>query len=238
MRGSARIDDLLAPWRWFRERPLVVQIGVWAVVAVVVAIVGLSLEQSPPTRNAFAGLPDTGPQSSAPTPGAVVNQGGPGREGTDVQLPAGALPTEVGNVSVSHFKATSKSVAQLFNEVLGNRGRAGLNSNQLLKAACVNHICQISYVPDGPGAGRIIESQGPIWDTLEKDPTWRAATLIATVGGPDIVGRGGGHAHGGPPGVVLTCTRQAVKAIGVWGIESAPKIESLCQFGKVELKGA
>jgi hypothetical protein len=228
-------------WLWFRSRALPLQIGAWALVAVAVAVIGLALEQRPPNQNAFSGLPDSGAAANGAAP-TVVNQGGPGREGTDVQLPAGAVPTEVGGVSVAHFRATSTSVARLFNETLGHRGRAGLNSNQLLSATCTAAgVCSIKYVPDGPGAGRIIESQGPIWETLIKDPKWRAATITATVGGPDLAGRGGGpggHAHGGPPGVVLSCTRQAVAQIPVWGIEAAPKIQALCQFGKVELKGA
>jgi len=240
---AARPGSMLSPlrrvgdgWRWFRSRRLGWQVAAWSAVAVVVAVVGLTVEQTPPTQNAFSGVPDTGALPTT-TGSSVVNQGGPGREGADVQLPAGAVPTEVGHVSVKHFRATSKSVAQLFNEVLGNRGRSGLNSNQLLSAKCKSGVCQITYVPDGPGAGRIIEGQGGIWETLVKDPTWKAATITATVGGPDLAGRGHAH-HGGPPGVVLGCTRQAVKQIPVWGIEAAPKIQSLCRFGKVELKGA
>lgn len=216
------------------------QVGVWAVVAVVVAVVGLALEQSPPTQNAFAGIPDNGPgtaQGANGASGGVTNQGGPGREGTDVQLPRGAIPTEIGHVSVNKFRATTQSVTQLFNETLGSRGRTGLNTNQLLHASCAAGNCSITYVPDGPGAGRIIESQGPIWEVLAKDPTWRMATMIASSGGPDIQGRGG-PPHGGPPAVSLRCTRQAVLAIGTWGIEAAPKIQKLCQFGHVELKGA
>jgi hypothetical protein len=240
--GRARVDHLLAPvlggWRWFRARSLAIQIGVWAVVAIAVAVVGLALEQQPANSSPFAGIPDNGPSAN----GTVTNAGGPGREGTDIQLARGAIPTEVGHVSVNHFRATTQSVTQLFNEVLGNRGRTGLNSNQLLSAHCANGSCTIIYVPDGPGAGRIIESQGPIWEVLAKDPTWRVATLTASTGGPDILGRGSGHGppagHGGPPAVFLRCTRQAVLAIGVWGIESAPKIQSLCHFGHVELKGA
>jgi hypothetical protein len=247
MPGRGSVDGLLASarggWQWFRTRSLALQIAAWAVVAVVVAVVGLTLEQSPPTQNAFTGIPDNGPGagSAAAATGTVTNAGGPGLEGADAQLPRGAIPNEVGRVSVSHFRATTQSVTQLFNEVLGGRGRAGLNANQLLHASCSHGSCTIDYIPDGPGAGRIIESQGPIWEVLAKDPTWRVATITASTGGPDIVGRGkgGGPPAGhGPPAVFLRCTRAAVLAIGTWGIESAPKIQSLCQSGHAELKGA
>ncbi len=236
----ARLEGLLAParegWRWFRARPLVAQIAAWSALAVAVAVVGLALEQSPPTNNPFAGIADNGP-GSTPQSSGVTNQGGPGREGTDIQLRRGAIPTEIGHVSVNKFRATTRSVRQLFNETLGSRGRSGLNTNQLLSASCSHGNCKINYVPDGPGAGRIIESQGPIWAVLAKDPGWRMATITASTGGPDVQGRGA-HGHGGPPAVFLRCTRQAVLSVGTWGIEAAPKIQQLCQFGHVEIKGA
>src|SRR5437588_9400411 len=147
MVGRAQVDGIVGPvrgrWRWFRGRSLVLQIAAWAVVAVVVAVVGLALEQSPPTNSPFAGIPDNGPASASGGSGGVTNAGGPGLEGTDVQLPRGAIPTEVGHVSVNHFRATTQSITQLFDEVLGSRGRTGLNTNQLVHASCSNGSCSI-----------------------------------------------------------------------------------------------
>jgi hypothetical protein len=216
--------------------------------AVVVAAVGLTIEQQPPTRNAYN---STSPNAGADVPtgagknggGTVTNSGGP--EGADRQLPTGSRPTEVGSIKVpKNFRATTASVTQIFNGAFSGRGRAGLNVNQLVSASCSNGSCVVKYVPDGPGAGRIIEGQGPIWGALLKDPTWQSATLIAETGGPDIRGRGGSGGGpppgrgGGPPAVQISCTRAAVAAVGVWGIQSAPRIKQLCRTSLTENKGA
>jgi hypothetical protein len=82
-------------------------------------------------------------------------------------------------------------------------------------------------VPDGPGLGRLIEAQGPIWTTLPKDPRWKAATILALPGGPDVAGKGGAKRKG-PPAVSISCTREDVAKVGAWGIQSAPRIKQLC----------
>jgi hypothetical protein len=217
--------------------------GAWAVIAVIVAVVGLAIEQRPPNNSPLASAPDTGGGSSVG--GGVVSNNSGGVEGADVQQAAGARHYEVGGVTVGkNFRATSASVARLFNQALNNRGRAGLNANQLISATCSNGNCVIKYVPDGPGAGRIIEAQGPIWEALLKDPNWKSATMETQPGGPDLVGRGGPPRHGGPPAghgppaVVISCTRQQVIQVGVWATQSAPRITQLCQVGHQELKGA
>lgn len=257
-----------AGWKWFRSRPLALQVAAWAAVAVVIAVVGLAIEQQPPNNSPLASTPDNGPVSgaggavgggsgsaagaAAANPGAengvpgvqsptVTNAAGV--EGTDVQQAAGATHVEIGAVNVGkNFRATSASLRNVFDQAMNNRGRTGLNANQLISAKCAAGHCDLSFVPDGPGAGRILEEQGPIWETLLKDPTWKSATISALPGGPDIAGRGahGGpaRAHGGPPAVVVSCTRQQVIQIGVWGVQSGPRITQICSVGHTELKGA
>jgi hypothetical protein len=213
--------------------------GAWLGLAVVVAVIGLSIEQRPPNNSPLAQAPDTGGGGTVGSGPRVTNSGGP--EGADVQQVAGAQHVEVGSAKVGKsFRATSASVTRLFNETLNARGRAGLNANQLISANCTNGNCVIKYVPDGPGAGRIIEAQGPIWEALLKDPTWRSATMEAVPGGPDLRGRGhGGPPPGaGPPAVVISCTRQQAAAVGVWATQSAPRITQLCSVGHTENKGA
>jgi len=240
------VDLVRSGWHWFRARPLPLQLAAWAAIAVGVAVVGLAVEQRPPNSNPYAQAPDAG--GGGQVGGQVVtNSGGP--EGADVQQQAGATHVEVGAAKVgAHFRATNLSVTRLFNQTLNSRGRAGLNANQLISVNCANGNCVIKYVPDGPGAGRIIEAQGPIWETLLKDPTWKAATIEALPGGPDIAGRGrpgGGPPHGGgpppgagPPAVVISCTRAQAQSIGVWGVQSGPLIERTCRVGHTENKGA
>jgi hypothetical protein len=232
-------DLVRSGWRWFRSRPLPLQLTGWAAIAVVVAVVGLAIEQKPPNNNPYAQAPDVGGGGSVGGQ-VVTNSGGP--EGADVQQQAGATHVEIGAGKVgAHFQATTQSVTRLFNQTLNARGRAGLNANQLISANCVNGNCVIKYVPDGPGAGRIIEAQGPIWEALLKDPAWKSATIAALPGGPDIAGRGrrGGPPPGaGPPAVVITCTRAQAQAVGVWGVQSGPRIQQLCSVGHTENKGA
>jgi len=233
-------DLVQSGWRWFRSRSLAIQLAAWAAVAVGVAVGGLAIEQRPPNNSPYAQAPDVG--GSGSVGGQVVtNAGGP--EGADVQQQAGATHVEVGAVKVGpNFRATTQSVTRVFNVALNNRGRQGLNANQLISVNCANGNCMIKYVPDGPGAGRIIEAQGPIWESLLKDPTWKSATIEALPGGPDIRGRGpqgGGPPPGaGPPAVVISCTRAQALAVGVWGVQSGPRIEQICSVGHTENKGA
>jgi hypothetical protein len=232
-------------WRWFRARPLPLQMVAWSVLAIIVAAVGLAIEQRPPSNSSLASAPDTGGGSSVGS-GAVVSNNSGGVEGADVQQKTGARHYEVGGVKVGkNFTATNASVARVFNEALNNRGRAGLNANQLISVNCAAGNCVIKYVPDGPGAGRIIEAQGPIWEALLKDPNWKSATMETQPGGPDLLGRGGPPRRGGgpppghgPPAVIISCTRSQVVAVGVWATQSAPRITRLCRVAHQENKGA
>jgi hypothetical protein len=171
---------------------------------------------------------------------------GPARtEGVDAQLQAGVTAHEVKNAKLGkNFRADAAGVKKLFNLTLGKRGRAGLNTNTLISVKCANGACQIRYIPDGPGAGRVLESQGPLWRGLLTDRAWRSATVVALRGGPDLYAVGGQEAaaKGGPtarsaPLVSVTCTRDDVRKVGIWGIQSSPRIKTYCTFGLDEQPG-
>jgi hypothetical protein len=92
-----------------------------------------------------------------------------------------------------------------------------------VSVSCHAGRCQIVYVPDGPGVGRVIETQGPLWGGLLSDKDWRSATITALP-----VKRG--HKTVGTR-TSITCTREGVLRVGKWGIQSTPKIRRFCQVG-------
>src|SRR5438132_8031785 len=99
--------------------------GAWALAAIVVAVIGLTIEQTPPTKNPYVRTPDVGAgvAGAGAVVGAPVHNVG-GTEGADVQLATGAHPTELGSATVGkNFKATTASITTLFKEVLGSKGR-------------------------------------------------------------------------------------------------------------------
>jgi hypothetical protein len=207
---------------------------------------GLALLAFALTRNN-----DAAPSENIAKRGPVhfVGATGPARpartEGVDTQLQAGVTAPEVKNVKLDkNFRADEAGVKKLFSLTLGKRGRTGLNSNTLISAKCADGSCVIRYIPDGPGAGRVLESQGPLWRGLLTDRAWHSATVVALRGGPDLYGVGDQEAaaKGGPtansaPIVSVTCTRDDVRKVGVWGIQSSPRIKTFCKFGVDEQPG-
>jgi hypothetical protein len=148
-------------------------------------------------------------------PGAVAT----GQEGPDAQLPAGATPGELADRALpASVDATDEGVRSLFAATLGGRGRGGQAKNELVSVSCTGGTCEISYHPDGPGLGRVIESQGPLWRGLVKDPNFAKATIIST----PAKGRGGAK-------VSISCTRDAVAKVGTWGVQATPAIRRNCE---------
>jgi hypothetical protein len=148
----------------------------------------------------------------------------PGAEGKDVQLGAGATPSEVaGGKLPSGIKADDAGVKRLFAATLGRRGRTGQTTNTLKSVKCAAGNCDISYIPAGPGVGRVLETQGPLWGGLLSDPAWRSATITALP-----VTRGSGGKKVGAQ-TSISCSRQDVGKVGRWGIQSTPKIRRFCR---------
>jgi hypothetical protein len=221
----------------YRSVPLGLKALGWGIFAVIFAVVGLSLEpdavkQSNDRLAAYershhiesaqkGGRGGGGGGGAAPeTSGAAPTR----VEGVDKQLGAGATPTEIANTKIPKgVKADSAGVRKLFAATLGSRGRTGQHQNTFVSAKCSGGNCKITYVPDGPGVGRVIETQGPLWGGLASDKQWRSATIIALP-----VKRGKQkHAVGHP--TTITCDRAAIGKVGKWGIESTPKIRRFCQ---------
>jgi hypothetical protein len=147
-----------------------------------------------------------------------AEEAGPGEEGADPQLGAGAAPAEVSDAEIpATVEATSEGVRALFDATIGGRGRGGHNKNELVDASCRGGVCEIEYHPDGPGVGRVIETQGPLWTGLVKAAEFEEATITAT----PAKGKGGAK-------VVITCTRDALDKIGPWGVQSTPAIRRNC----------
>jgi hypothetical protein len=229
------VKSLRHGWRSFRGRSLLTQATAWFVFAVLFAVIGLTLEKDP-VKQSNARLADyerthhiqSAVQGAAPAggKGAPEESGSApvqvGQEGADQQLAAGATPTEVSSKVPKDFKATSGGVRALFNTTLGGRGRAGLLHNELIAVSCAGGTCKITYRPDGPGVGRVIETQGPLWTALLTDPSFKTATVTALPAK---------HGNGKPrkgPNVVITCTREAITKVGKWGVQATPKIRRFC----------
>jgi hypothetical protein len=209
----------------------------WILGAIVFAIVGLSLEQDPVKQStarlkayesqhhiqsAQQGGGSAGGKGAPETSGAAP-VGVPGTEGKDKQLSAGSVPSELtGERIPKGITATDAGVRKLFAATLGSRGRAGQTTNTLKSVSCRAETCKISYVPDGPGVGRVIETQGSMWAGLLSDRKWRSATIVALP-----VTRGHGKQVGAT--TTIACTRAGVLKVGKWGIQSTPKIRRFCR---------
>lgn len=224
----------------WRGRPLPVKAAAWMVVAFVLAVVGLAIEKDPVKestarlkayerqhgiQSAQQGGRGTGGKGAPETIGSAP-VGVPGTEGADKQLAAGATPSEVAGVKLPKgIRADAAGVRRLFAATLGSRGRVGQTQNRLVSASCRAGRCQIVYVPDGPGVGRVIETQGPLWGGLLSDPRWRSATIVALP-----VKRGKGHKAVGAR-TAITCARPGLAHVGRWGVQSTPKIRRFCRVG-------
>jgi hypothetical protein len=229
------MDSLRQGWRWFRSLSVLAQATAWIVFAIVFAVVGMSIEKDPvkQSNERLAAYEKAhGIESATQGSKAAGEKGAPeeqnsapvqvGQEGQDTQLAAGATPNEVAAAAIKNFKANTGGVRNLFEQTIGNRGRAGLRQNKLLKAKCTGGNCTITYRPDGPGIGRVIETQGPLWDTFITDPRWKSTTITAV---PAL------HGNGKPrkgPNIVISCTRAGVAKVGKWGIQATPKIRRFC----------
>ncbi len=222
----------------FRRLPFGARATVWLLGAIVFAIVGLSLEQDPVKRSeaqlqayershkiesAQQGGRAAGGKGAPEEAGAAPVRV-PGTEGKDVQLKAGATPSEIADAKIPKgIRADDAGVRRLFAATLGRKGRAGQTENRLVGASCGSGRCRIVYVPDGPGVGRVIETQGPLWAGLASDPAWRSATITAL---PVTRGKGNktvGHRTS------ITCTTAGLARVGKWGVESTPKIRRFCR---------
>lgn len=208
----------------------------WMVAAFLFAVVGLAIEKDPVAQStaklkayesehhiqsAQQGGRGGGGTGAPETAGAAP-VGVPGTEGADKQLAAGSTPTEVAGTSLpAGITATNSGVRKLFAATLGSRGRTGQTENRLVGVSCKNEVCQIRYVPDGPGVGRVLETQGPLWGGLLSDKRWRSATIVA-----EPVKRGSKTVGGR---TTITCTRQDVVRVGRWGIQATPKIRRFCK---------
>src|SRR3954452_6799525 len=170
--------------RAFNGASLPVKASAWMLAAFVFAVVGLSLEQDPVKRSndqlrayerahhiesAQQGGRGAG-SKGAPEESGAAPVGVPGTEGADKQLAAGATPSEVAGAKIPKgVRADDAGVRKLFAATLGSRGRAGQHQNRFVGARCTSGRCAITYVPDGPGVGRVIETQGPLWAGLASD---------------------------------------------------------------------
>jgi hypothetical protein len=224
----------------FGRSSLPVKAAVWMLVAFVVAVVGLAIEKDPVEQSTAKlkayerqhGIESTqqggrgaGGKGAPETVGSAP-VGVPGTEGADKQLAAGSKPSELSDVKLpSHVRADDAGVRRLFAATLGRRGRVGQTQNRLVSASCAAGRCKIVYVPDGPGVGRVIETQGPLWAGLLSDRSWRGATITALP-----VTRGKGKKAVGTR-TSITCTRSALAGVGKWGVQSTPKIRRFCRVG-------
>jgi hypothetical protein len=219
--------DSVAPvkaWGAFQRLGFGTRAVAWFAAALVFAIVGLAIEKDPVNEsNArldsyLRAHPEAAstPRARPPATGKV--------EGKDAQLPAGATPSEIVRAKLpANFTADDAGVRQLFAATMGGRGRTGQKQNVLRSVQCTGGNCKITYVPDGPGRGRIMETQGVLWAGLATDASWRSATITAVPGkrrkGAD------GRAFS------ISCTRADLKAIGEWGVQSTPRIRRFCDVG-------
>jgi hypothetical protein len=220
----------------YRGLSFPVKATAWLIAAFVFAVVGLAIEKDPVKQSteklhayesehgiqsAQQGGGDAGGKGAPETSGAAP-VGVPGAEGKDTQLAAGATPTEVAGTSLpTGVKATNSGVRRLFDATLGSRGRVGQTQNTLTSVSCHAGVCRISYVPDGPGVGRVMETQGPLWGGLLSDKRWRSATIVA------LPVKRGSKTVGGR--TTVTCTRDEVVKVGRWGIQATPKIRRFCK---------
>jgi hypothetical protein len=226
--------------RLVRNRSLAVKAAAWMVAAFVFAVVGLAIEKDPVKQSTarLKAYERTHKVQSAQQGGAGGGEKGApeatgsapvkvrGVEGKDTQLPAGATPNEVARAKVPKgFRADDTGVLRLFAATLGSRGRVGQKRNRLVSASCRAGRCEIVYVPDGPGVGRVIETQGPLWNGLATDPRWRSAKITALP-----VKKGSRHKVVGAR-TSITCDRRGLARVGKWGIESTPKIRRFCRVG-------
>jgi hypothetical protein len=222
----------------YRGAPLALKALAWGIGAVVFAVIGLSLEpdavkQSNARLRAYershhiesaqqGGRGGGGGGGAAPeTSGAAPTK----VEGADKQLAAGATPTEISATKIPKgLKADDAGVRKLFAATLGSRGRTGQHQNRFVSAKCGSGHCDITYVPDGPGVGRVIETQGPLWAGLASDKGWRSAKIVA------LPVKKGSNRHAVGHKTSITCDRAGLARVGKWGIESTPKIRRFCRI--------
>jgi hypothetical protein len=131
---------------------------------------------------------------------------------------------------------TSERVARTFERRIVPTGRRGLIKPKLQSVRCAAGSCVVKYRADGPGTGRVLESQGPLWHELFSNPRVHDATLIADVGGRDVHGLGLGRPGGTPP-VVVRCDRKELSRIRRIGVGSAPDVKALCKVEAVDRVG-
>lgn len=234
-------------WDKFRAAPLWAQGLAWGVTGVALALVVLSLDSEPVPDESGVIVATPGPQTfvqTTPTqPGNRDLPEDPRKK--DPQLPAGAVPEEIGEYEVpDDFRATDEQVTELFNATLGGRGRVGQNKNILVDVSCSDGECRIEYVPDGQGAGRIVETQGVIWRALLKDPGWLKGTMVVLPGGPDLVDPAGRPKENappeaaGPPILTVSCTRAQVEAVEeAFSVQGAPRVRQSCDVSDVDQPG-
>jgi hypothetical protein len=231
-------------WQFFRRLPLLAQFVAWAGVGALLALVAFSLDDdSAKTSRVATRVPGV---HRAPQ-GAVYDRGKSKPGQADPQLPARTLPREVGDYEPPEdFRATTASVRRLFQKTLGGRGRPGLNANTLVGVKCGRGKCVIKYIVDGPGGGRILESQGALWRGLVKDEHFKEGTIIAYPGGPDLRDVTGKRKQEGPPEGAgapvfkITCSRDAILTVGAaWGVQGSPRVRASCKTEEgPELPGA
>ena len=223
----------------YRGAPLALKATLWGLGAIVFAVIGLSLEPDGVKQsNARLAAYERAHHIESAQQGGRGGGGGGGAapetsgaaptkvEGVDKQLKAGATPTEIAGTKIPKgLKADDAGVRKLFAATLGSRGRTGQHQNTFVSAKCSAGNCKITYVPDGPGVGRVIETQGPLWGGLASDKQWRSATIIA------LPVKRGKQKHAVGHATTITCDRAALGKVGKWGIESTPKIRRFCKVG-------
>jgi hypothetical protein len=229
------VTAVAKPSRAFRNLPLFAKAAIWMAGAFIFAVVGLAIEKDPVKQSTARlkayeranGIQSTqqggrggGGKGAPETSGAApVNV-----EGKDVQLAAGATPAEVaGRPLPEKITADGPGVRRLFDATLGSRGRTGQTPSRLVSARCSAGACAIVYVPDGPGVGRVMETQGPLWGGLLSDLSWRSATITA------LPVKRGSKTVGAR--TTVSCTRSDVQRVGKWGIQATPKIRRFCRVG-------
>lgn len=232
---------------WLRAAPAPVRVALLGVTAIAAGIalgVGAAalLEGDDSTGTTIA---KPGTPRYQPPVGGTAPQPTPG-EDIDPQRDRGALPPEVAAYRPKKgFRADEDGVRMLFRKTLGGRGRGGLNKNHLVDVRCADGACLIEYIPDGPGAGRVLEAQGPLWRGLLVDPRWRRATVVALRGGPDVyafesqreAAAAKRPAKAGPPVVRMTCSRDDVAKVGRWGADAAAKAAGVCEIAATSVAG-
>jgi hypothetical protein len=128
---------------------------------------------------------------------------------------------------------TEARVRRIFSRTVARGSRAGLLTAKLRRIECTGGACEMEYLSDGPGAGKIIESQGAIWRELFSNPRVKQATVIADPGGPDLAA---GQQQGAQP-VIVHCDRSALNTIRDIGRNAGPWVKRECAVSAEERAG-